>query len=51
MLVVTHEKIIFVYMIRPLVLSFVANSLLLESADLPILRPPNFTTVYLRQLV
>ena len=51
MWVVAHRKIIFVWMIRPLVLWFVANCLLLVRADLPILRPPDFTTVYLRQLV
>lgn len=51
MWVLAHKIIIFEWMMRPLALWFVANCLLLVRADLPILRPPNFTTVYLRHLV
>lgn len=50
-LVVTYKKIFRFLKMSPLLRWFVANCLLLVGFDLPIIRPPDFTTDYLRQIV
>ena len=50
-LVVTYKKIFRFFKMSPLLRWFVANCLLLVGFDLPIIRPPDFTTDYLRQIV